>query len=169
MTDTSPPDKHPGGRPTKLTEEFLAAAIEVVNDEDNALIYTDEELVFLINERLPLEARIHPDTFSLWKNGRIADDARAVKFFSFYKKALIRQKQSLFRKMDDPKNPAWQKEAWKIERKFDDWNIKQKISIKKDEDGAAALAAALLGQQNGGGVDPQPGPAAAAGDARADA
>jgi len=32
-----------------------SAAIEVVNDEQNALIYTDEELVFLINERLPTD------------------------------------------------------------------------------------------------------------------
>lgn len=138
------------GRPTKLTEEFLAAAMEVVNEEDNALIYTDEELVFLINERLPLEARIHGDTFSLWKNGKISDDARAQKFFSVYKKALMKQKRNLFRKMDDQKNPHWQKEAWKIERKFDDWNIKQKIGIAAaPEDGAKSLAAALLGGASG--------------------
>lgn len=141
------PEKHPGGRPTKLTEEFIATAIEVINDEQNALIYTDEELVFLINERLPLEARIHPDTFSLWKNGKISDDLRAKKFFSVYRRALLRQKRALFDKIDDEKNPRWQKDAWKIERKFDDWNIKQKIAVSKAlEDGAAALAAAMLGQ-----------------------
>ena len=87
-------DKHPGGRPPKLTEEFLGAMMDVVNSENNALIYTDEELIFLINEQLPLEARIHPDTFSLWKNGKIADDVRAQKFFSVYKRALLKQKQN---------------------------------------------------------------------------
>ena len=51
MPETTP-NKHPTGRPTKLTEEFLAAMMYVVNDADNALIYTDEELIFLVSERL---------------------------------------------------------------------------------------------------------------------
>ena len=123
--------------------------MEVVNEGRNSLIYTDEELIFLINDKLPLEARIHADTFSLWKNGKIRDDARAQKFFSVYKRALMRQKNNLFDKLDDPKNPAWQKEAWKIERKFGDWNIKHQVSVTKTEDGAAALAAALLGVDDG--------------------
>ena len=33
-------------------QEFLAAAYEVINHEQNALIYTDEDLLFLINEKL---------------------------------------------------------------------------------------------------------------------
>src|SRR3954467_702120 len=98
MPDT-PSEKNPGGRPTKLTEEFLAAMFEVIHDEGNALIYTDEELLFLINEKLPLEARVHGDTFSLWKNGKIADDQRALKFFSVYKKALMKEKRNLFTKL----------------------------------------------------------------------
>src|SRR4051812_29533530 len=106
---TNQPDK--GGRPTKLTEEFMAAMMEVINDADNAFIYTDEELLWLINDRLPLEQRVHGDTFSLWKNGHIADDQRAVKFFSVYKKALMRQKASLFKRLDDPENLRWQKDA----------------------------------------------------------
>lgn len=138
-------DKHPGGRPTKLTEDFIAAMVEVINEDDNAVIYTDEDLIFMINDRLPEEARIHHDTFSLWKNGNISDDVRAQRFFSVYKRALLRQKRNLFKKLDDEKNHAWQKEAWKIERKFDDWNIKQKIAVATaPEDGAQALAAALL-------------------------
>lgn len=65
------PEKNAGGRPTKLTEDFLAAMFDVLHDVDNALIYTDEELLALINDKLPLEARICGDTFSLWKNGKI--------------------------------------------------------------------------------------------------
>src|SRR3954469_1891725 len=98
MPEPIPSDKNLGGRPTKLTEDFLAAMFDVIHDEDNALIYTDEELLILINDKLPLEARICGDTFSLWKNGKIADDARGVKFFSVYKKALMKQKASLFKK-----------------------------------------------------------------------
>ena len=162
------PDKHPGGRPPKLTEEFLAAMMDVVNSENNALIYTDEELIFLINEQLPLEARIHPDTFSLWKNGNISDDVRALKFFSVYKRALLKQKHNLFVKIDEPKNDRWQKDACKIERKFTDWSLMHKVEVKKPEDGAAALAAALLGQQNDA-VAPGPNPTATAGDTAADA
>jgi hypothetical protein len=163
MPDTTI-DKNPGGRPTKLTEEFLVAMMDVVNSENNALIYTDEELIFLINEQLPIEGRIDPDTFRRWKNGDISDDARAQKFYGVYKRALLKQKNNLFGKLDDPKNDPWQKDAWKIERKFTDWNIKHQISVSKPEDGAAALAAALLGQQNDP-VDPAPNPTATAGDA----
>src|SRR4051812_795395 len=92
-----PTGKDPGGRPTKLTEEFLAAMFDVIHDEDNALIYTDEELLFLINEKLPLEARIHGDTLRRWKNGEFSDDVRGQKFFGVYKKALMKQKSSLFK------------------------------------------------------------------------
>lgn len=161
-------DKHPGGRPPKLTEEFLAAMMDVVTSENNALIYTDEELLFLINEQLPLEARIHADTFRRWKAGEVSDDVRAQKFFGVYKKALLKQKQNLFSKLDDPKNDRWQKDAWKIERKFADWKQKHQLEVSKPEDGAAALAAALLGQQNDA-VAPGPNPTATAGDAPADA
>lgn len=149
MTKPTPPESDPGGRPTKFTEEFVAAAMEVINDEQNALIFTDEELVFQINEKLPLEARISPATWKVWKAGDISDDIRAQKFFALCQKALFKQKRNLFAAIDDPKNQRWQKDAWKIERKFDDWNIKQKITLAKaPEDGAAALALALLGTDN---------------------
>src|SRR4051812_38459403 len=109
MTNTPTPPaetKDLGGRPTKLTEEFIATMVEVINDGDNALIFSDLELLFLINDRLPVEARVHHDTFSLWKNGKISDDARAQRFFSVYTRALLQQKRNLFAKLDDPKNPT---------------------------------------------------------------
>lgn len=151
MTEPTPTeDKDVGGRPTKLTEEFLATMVEVITDEDNALIYTDAELLFLINDRLPPEARVHHDTFSLWKNGRISDDVRAQRFFSVYTRALLKQKKNLFVKIDSEKNDRWQKDAWKIERKFDDWNIKQKINVtSQPKDPAAELLGALLAEPDG--------------------
>ena len=43
--------RHLGGRPSKRTQEFLAAD-EVINRDNNALIYTDAELLFAIHEKL---------------------------------------------------------------------------------------------------------------------
>lgn len=77
-------EKLSGGRPTKLAEDFIAAMVEVINDQDNALINTDEERLFLVNDRLLEEARVHHDMFSLWKNGNISGDIRAARFFSVY-------------------------------------------------------------------------------------
>ena len=58
MTDPKNPEANPYGRPSKFTAKFLAAAQEVINQDDNALIYADEELLFQINENLSPEARI---------------------------------------------------------------------------------------------------------------
>ena len=40
------------GRPTKQTEKFIKIAKEIIENDINAIILTDEELVFLINEKL---------------------------------------------------------------------------------------------------------------------
>lgn len=102
MTDpTTPPDRHPGGRPTKLTQEFLAAAYEVINHEQNALIYTDEELLFLINEKLSPEAKICMSTFQKWKAGKVEGDTEGHEFLRLITKALLRQKETLFKRFQD--------------------------------------------------------------------
>ena len=46
----SEPQRHLGGRPSKQMQEFLAA-YEVINRDNNALIYTDAELLFAISEK----------------------------------------------------------------------------------------------------------------------
>jgi hypothetical protein len=140
----TPPDKHPGGRPSKLTGEFIAAAHEVIDAADNALIYTDEELLFQIYEKLSSEARIGLRTFERWKAGDIQDDVEGQEFRRLIQKALVKQKAALFQSLKT--EPAqWQRYAWIIERKFDEWNLKRKVGVTKAEDGAAALATALLG------------------------
>jgi hypothetical protein len=157
MTDAlSPPDKHPGGRPTKLTQEFLAAAYEVINHEQNALIYTDEDLLFLINEKLSPEARISKSTFEKWKAGKVSDDVEGQEFLRLMGRALLKQKEAMFKKFQDDGEDAgpWQRTAWIIERKFREWNLQKNIGIAKAEDGAAALAAALLGVEEDVGDEP---------------
>jgi hypothetical protein len=47
------------------------------------------------------------------------------------KKALLIQKQNLFKKFEND-DRAWQRWAWIIERKFTEWNLKH-ISENKNE------------------------------------
>ncbi len=54
-------------RPTKLTEKVIEALKTVVNEYYNALVCTDEELVFLTNERLEPHERISYRTFQRYK------------------------------------------------------------------------------------------------------
>jgi hypothetical protein len=120
--------KNKGGRPTKLTDKFLNVAEEVVNDDINAIILTDEELVDEINDKLQEKERITYRTLRNWKDKNKKDkelDEIGKRFFPLIKKALIKQKKHLFDKFRNEPN-QWQKWAWIIERKFDDWNIKQK-------------------------------------------
>ena len=44
--------RHLGGRPSKRTQELLAA-YEVINRDNKALLYTDSGLLFAINEKPP--------------------------------------------------------------------------------------------------------------------
>lgn len=119
------------GRPTKQTDKFIKIAKGIIEDDINAIILTDEELVFLINEKLEEKERIDERTFERWKaksNKEEELDERGVEFCRLIKKALIKQKGHLFDKFR--KEPQqWTKWAWIIERKFDNWNIKNKTDL----------------------------------------
>lgn len=112
-------------RPTKLTKEWLEAAEKVINDDINAIILTDEELVSEINELLEEKQRISDRTFRSWKE---KGEKAGKSFFLLIKKALYKQKKHLFEEFRREPN-QWQRWAWIIERKFDDWNIKYKTDI----------------------------------------
>ncbi len=116
------PPKRRGGRPTKLTLKFLEVADQVLNDDINAIILTDEELRFLINERLEEEEKVSDARWEAWKAGELKDPI-CQEFRGLMKKALLRQKSDLFIKMrtDDK---VWVRWAWIIERKFGDWNLR---------------------------------------------
>ena len=122
------------GRPTKLDDEIIQAFNTVLNEGINAIILTDEEMVLLVNDILPENNKFSYSAFKDWKafatdvkkdttdyNAMMYDKIRSV-----IKKALTIQKQNLFTKMQNDKQ-AWQKYAWIIERKFDEWNIRNKI------------------------------------------
>lgn len=121
------------GRPSKLTDEFLKTAESVLNEDIATVVFTDEELVDEINDRLPEESRITNTTFESWKRGNLKDDRLDV-FLTLYKKAERKQKNNLLRELRTAKPGEWQKYAWIIERKYPAWNLKsvQEHNIKTE-------------------------------------
>jgi hypothetical protein len=114
-------------RPTKLTEKFLETAEQVLNESVNSLIFTDEELFGMINDRLPEKERISKITWKRWKKKKLKGRKGLLdRFDTLYKKAFEKQKQSLFTKLQTD-DKAWQRWAWIIERKFPEWNLRQKL------------------------------------------
>ena len=117
-----------GGRPTKI-HKFLAAAEKILNHDMNAIIHTDDGLRLMINDTLPKADRICEATFQNWKaeavSGTVEKEA-VRRFLGLYKKALTIQRDSLFKSLKEDEK-TWQKWAWIIERKFDEWNIRNKL------------------------------------------
>ena len=81
----------------------------------------------LTNDLVEEKQQIADRTFERWKLGDVKDSIY-FDFCRLYKKALTIQKKNLFKKLqsDDDK---WQKYAWIIERKFDDWNLRSKQEV----------------------------------------
>lgn len=118
------------GAKGKLNERFIEALTEVVNE--NILFATDEELVDEINALLEPENQITYDGFSNWKRGtRQSENDLYPLFVRLIKKALLKEKKRLLKLLEkDPQ--GWQRYAWILERKFDEWNIKIKSEVKQE-------------------------------------
>lgn len=128
----------PAGRPSKLTERFMNTANAVLFEDIHAVIFTDEELLAEINERLPEEEQIHKVTFERWKAGD-TEDSRGAEFRWLIEKALRKQKNDLFIQFRTDEK-AWQKWAWIIERKFKEWRLPNKHEIGGDPDNKTPIA-----------------------------
>ncbi len=129
--------KSNAGAPTKLTDNFLKAFREVVGNAENEysskiVALTDEDIVFLINERLPEKNRIDIRTLDRYKAKTFMDNApdNIKQFCRLYKAILLNQKRYIMEKLDEDSN--WQKHAWKLERKFSEWNLKHISETKTD-------------------------------------
>jgi hypothetical protein len=118
--------KNLGGRPSKMTQHFMEVAERVITD--NILACTDEDILFLINEKLEESEKIAGSTWEFWKAGKYGDDERRDWFLGVIKKALIIERNNILSRLKDD-DKAWQRWAWIMERKFDDWNIKNKSDI----------------------------------------
>jgi hypothetical protein len=112
------------GRPTKLTPELIETLKEVVED---ALYFTDQDLVEELNEKLPKDQQIKYTTFKAYKGGQRQDNNPLIKeFVSLIKKALRSEKKALMNDLKKGEN-QWQSRAWILERKFNEWNLKKII------------------------------------------
>lgn len=115
------------GRRTKMTSNTIQVIKQVI--DDNILFCKDEELIDSINELLPKEDQISYITFSKWKAGDSqANNPLFEEFLYLIKKALVKEKKRLLEKLETDKI-AWQRWAWILERKFDEWNIRSKGEV----------------------------------------
>ncbi len=110
-------------RPSKI-KTFIEAFQEVISyNAFDVVILTDEELLIECNERLEDKQKISDRTFQRWKAGQ-EESEEYLEFCRLYKKALIAQKRNLFISLRADSD-KWQKYAWIIERKFNEWNLKK--------------------------------------------
>lgn len=108
-------------------EAFTKKMDEILNAEHPigyAIIWTDEQLLDAVNEKLDEKDRISYRSLMRYKNGEIQDDVTLSVFVSQYKKALRMQMDNLFRNFADSDPGTWQKYAWIAERKEKAWNLK---------------------------------------------
>lgn len=110
-------------RPSKMPNFIRAFAEVIKNDEFDIVILTDSELLMECNERLEEENQIAERTFESWKAWEVESE-EYKQFLRLYKKALANQRRELFKKLQSEPQ-QWQKYAWIIERKFNDWNLKK--------------------------------------------
>ena len=128
-------DKRKQGRPPKW-EAFTLMMEKVLEGEEvvgNAIIHTDMELLDMVNEQLPEAQRISGESFKSYKAGEVDDETIAGVFVTCYKRAMRIQRESLMAEMTSDIPGGWQKWAWIMERKFDEWNLRSK-SINETPD-----------------------------------
>jgi len=125
--DTEQPEPKKSGRPSKISK-FVEATRKVFEENKGRIfIFTDDELLFLVNEELEPDDQVAERTFKTWKSylkeGKLDD--LPVDFLIFQhlmKKALIAEKLGLMAAFVEEKQ-QWTKYAWIFERKFKDWNL----------------------------------------------
>ncbi len=115
-------------RTSKLTEALLSALEEVLADDYAPLIFTDEELLLLVNEKLPERNQIGLRTFERFKAANLKDEeehisTRLSAFQQHIKMARLRQKYALLSGLlSGEGNVTVMK--WAAERKFIEWSGK---------------------------------------------
>lgn len=122
------------GRPTKLTTNFLRTAKKVLDNAEELVLLTDEDLLFEINDKLPENERITKRTFERWK-AKYEDEEdeslnkKEATFVGYIKKALRLQERKLLENLMNDDGKTWRKWAWLLERKFIQWNLKKREQL----------------------------------------
>jgi len=110
-------------------KKFTLAMEKVLNREHPvgyAIIWTDEQLVDAVNELLDEGDRISTRTLMRYKKGEIHDETIESLFASLYKRAVRQQTDALFVRFIEDVPGGWQRYAWILERKFDEWNLRSR-------------------------------------------
>ncbi len=119
-------------RPHKLSTQLVAALKSILKEkEDAAMLLTEEDVLFLINQRLPPKWRISLRTWARYKSNDLdaqndSDLQEALDTFQELLKAVrIDQKYNVLSNLlHNQGNAASLK--WLAERKFQEWNSKHK-------------------------------------------
>ena len=115
------------GRPAKINQVWLDKAEEVISDQRNIRCLTDKKLLFEINYGLDEKHQICQTTFEeykAWKKLKDPEKAEMLeRFTGLYKKALNEQSKWLMQAMLEDSD-KWQKYAWIMERKLNEWNLR---------------------------------------------
>jgi hypothetical protein len=151
-------EKRRQGNPGKY-QLFVSALKELFNTDDwNAWVIacSDEELIFMVNQKLEEKDRILDRTFRNYKKGELPQsdgDYDYLRMFdSSYKKALIGQKLIIMQNLAGDSPGAWQKWAWILERKFDEFNMTRKEKVEVNDLGRLVLRGRDSGDGDGGDV-----------------
>ena len=133
--------KRPQGRPEKLSRftEALQQVLDCPHSVGFAIIYTDRDLVEMVNERLAPDERIDMRSFERYKAGEFVSDELLEAFMSAYKKAVRQQQENLFEALRADVPGGWQRYAWILERKFPEWNLTAKSEVKLPDLGRLVL------------------------------
>lgn len=112
------------GRPFKMAS-WIPALQEVLENNSIAFL-TDKDLVFLVNKKLSTDDRITERTFKNWKTGKFAPNEQlGSEFLELIEEAMIKEKVALGEKLQNDKTGQWTRFAWILERKFEEFNLKQ--------------------------------------------
>jgi hypothetical protein len=115
-------------------DTFLGAVKELLPESGDwnswVVACTDEDLLFMLNAKLAPEHRISEQTWRRYKRGEAGASKVDVEcldvFVSAYKRAVIGMKRVCMQNLQDDVPGGWQRYAWILERKFDEWNLRTK-------------------------------------------
>ena len=91
-----------------------------------AVVLTDKEIIAWVNDMLPDEDRVSEELFESWKH-QDNTDPMGKRFRELYGKVLRMQKLAIMQLMAEDLPGAWQKWAWMMERRFDEWNLRNRV------------------------------------------
>lgn len=96
--------------------------------------YTDKQLVMAINQSMMKRGlRVSPKTWALWRDAYInneqwiLDNANLSQAFAYIEKSILDAMDFLLDKLETER--GWQRYAWILERKFDQWKLKQDVNV----------------------------------------